>query len=405
VTATDAQFDPRVLAYECDGYRLGYDLQQMQASRDAHIYEATVLYAARILEALSAEALRTVGLEAKYNTFSNLERIYDYNLAPKGTLYWAHALRRIGNATRHAKTEVQPADEEASAMFLDSWLRWFFCRFAYGEQLERLTAGGERSPLVRDEALYEVIAKVDEDRYDPAEAMADKRLMAMSVTVAVLAEKLLSTKRVDDALAVLGEAVRAFPDDLRLLQLQGLARKRKGDAAGAMELLEPLYRRYSNDQEMAGIMAGAYKEMWRDSDDAQWLRKSHKAYANGWRQDRNSTYLGINTATTALLLGRTEDAQEAATSVRDVLVKRQTSLAARGDDALHDLTLWDRLTLVEANLLLRERDEVLALFAAAKRDHPDALGDLDVARRQLVMVAHQLDERDLADALMDVPLQ
>ena len=259
--------------------------------------------------------------------------------------------------------------------------------------------------MVRDEAMYDVIAKVDEDRYDPAEAVADKRLMAMSVTVAVLAEKLISAKRVDDALMLLGEAVQTYPDDLRLLQLQGLALKRKGDAAGAMKQLEPLYERDANDQEMAGIMAGAYKEMWRDSDDEQWLRKSHKAYAAGWRQDRNSTYLGINTATTALLLGRMEDAQEAATAVRDVLVKRQMSLSARNDEVLHDLTLWDRLTLIEANLLLRQRDEVLDLFAAATRDHPDAIGDLDVARRQLVTVARQLDESDLADALLAVPLQ
>jgi tetratricopeptide (TPR) repeat protein len=290
-------------------------------------------------------------------------------------------------------------------MFLDTWLRWFFCRFPYGQQLERLTRSGDRSPLVRDEALYGVIAMVDEDRYDPAEAMADERLMAMSVTVAVLAEKMISAKRVDEALTLLDRAVETYPDDLRLLQLQGLALKRKGDAPGAMRQLEPLYKRYANDQEMAGIMAGAYKEMWRDSDDEQWLRKSHKAYANGWRQDRNSTYLGINTATTALLLGRMEDAQEAAAAVRDVLVKRQTSLAARNDDVLHDLTLWDRLTLIEANLLLRQRDEVLELFAAAKRDHPEAVGDLEVARRQLVTVAGQLDENALADALRAVALE
>ncbi len=99
----------------------------------------------------------------------------------------------------------------------------------------------------------------------------------------------------------------------------GLYFSRSGNLQEALKRLEPLYARYMDDGEMAGVTAGVYKRLWRsDKTDGKRLEQSHRAYRHGWDVSRQSNaYLGVNAAATALWLGRPEDAREIAAVVRN----------------------------------------------------------------------------------------
>ena len=391
------QLHPDVRSYLHGGYLLDYDLKNLMHAWDASIREASVFYAARALEALSAAALDAVGLKGKESVFSNLTRLAEYGLTPRHTLYWAHALRRTGNAVRHACSRTSAEEEETTVAFLEYWLRWFFCVFPYGACLPDLTVGGAEAPFIRDASLRRMLDMIESNRLDPQAAARDvlegryEKIRRAPAVLAVLAERFLDANLLEEARQFLDWAAAEHPQDLRLVQLRGLCYSRAGRLDEGIDILEPWYKRYRTDDEMIGIMAGIYKRKWRASpEDSQWLARSHKAYESGWKQDRDNTYLGINAATTALFLGQTEKAESIASKVREVLTDRCRVLERLAKDGRADLNLWDRLTLVEAELLGSNFDAAADAFQQAGRDHPNATGSLAVARQQFAEIAERL---------------
>jgi len=391
------QLRPEVRAYDYRGYRLGYDLGNLDRAWRASVREATVFYAARVLEAISAAAVDAVGLTGKENVFSNLTRLEELSLLPRHTRYWAHALRRTGNGVRHARSEIAPEQEETCVALLAYWLRWYFCAFEAGAKLPALTADPAARPFIADDGLAHVLDLLESNRLQPAETAAEvaagahEKIRRAPAVLAVLGERLLDASSLDPARDFLDWAADLHPGDLRLLQLRGLACSRSGRLDEAVEVLEPSYKRFRNDAEMVGIMAGVYKRKWRsDPDNPTWLSRAHKAYAAGWKQDRESTYLGINVATTALMLGREAKARQTAAEVREVLLGRSEVLARLRGEGGAALGLWDQLTLVEAELLGGDPASAAARFADAARDHPGAAGALAVAREQLLEIVERL---------------
>ena len=391
------RFQPLVRSYDQGGYLLAHDLDSLWRAREAGIREATVFYSARALEALSAAALEMMGLKGKENAFANLSRLEEYGLLPQHTRYWAHALRRAGNAVRHAGSRTTAAEEETTCAFLEYWLRWYFCDFVCGPRLPDLAAEGHAAPLIQDESLSRCLSLLAAENLDPGQAAREvtegpsDKARQVPALLAVLAERFVEMNRLDEAKALLDRAVAQHGGDLRLRQLQGLCCSRAGRLDEAVEILEPLYRQYRTDDEMIGIMAGVYKRKWRaDPDDRRWLSRSHKAYFSGWKQDRENTYLGINAATTALFMGKETDVQTISAQVRHVLESRAKVLAALPGEAQAPPGLWDRLTLVEAQLLGGCFDAATQEFAAAARSHPDAAGSLAVARQQFLEIAERM---------------
>ena len=385
------QLRDELASYDYKGYHLRHDLDSIRRARAAHVREASVFYAARVLEALSAAALEAVGLEGKENAFSNLTHLGEYGLLPKHTRYWAHGLRRAGNAVRHAQSRTSAAEEETSLAFLEYWLRWYFCEFAYGLKLPALTRQGAATLFIQDNALAETLDRVASPDFDPAAVaagLAQGPAAQSPAVLAVVAERLLETGQLDEARAFLTQATERHGDDLRLMQLLGLCHSRAGRLDEAIALLGPLHKRYRSDEEMAGIMGGVYKRKWRaDSGDLTWLRRSLKAYEAGWKQDRDNTYLGINVASTSLFLSRLEDAQAVADEVREVLRARRDVLTRQSQGALNQLNLWDQLTLIEAELLAGHAGEAASQFSVTAAQHADAVGDLTVACRQFIDIA------------------
>jgi hypothetical protein len=388
---------PEVADFRCEAYHLGRDLASLDRARAAEAREAVVLYAARVLEALSAEALRRVGLDGRDNSFSNLQRLEDYNLAPPPTLSWAHALRRMGNAVRHARAATGAAAEDAAAAFLEFWLHWFFCAFAHGPLLPALAREGEAAGLARDEELSAVMARIEADDED-AGAIADEALqrsghaaMRVPAVLAALAERLLREGRNDQALRLLQAAGRPHQGDLRVQQLTALCYSRSGRLDRAVDLLEPIYRRHRTDAETVGIMAGVYKRLWQSQpSEREWLSKSLRAYESGYHAGEENTYLGVNLATTALLLDDHAKAEAVAEKVRSVLLGRRRALAEAQADRRLPLSLWDQLTLAEASLLLGDAAGAREAFGEAAGRHPHAAGAIDVARRQLALIAERI---------------
>jgi hypothetical protein len=83
-----------VLQDTSEQFDLGEDLDHLDGVWRAGAPEATIFYSARILEALTADALEAAGLSSSANVLSNLVLLQQFYLIPTTTRYWAHCLRR-----------------------------------------------------------------------------------------------------------------------------------------------------------------------------------------------------------------------------------------------------------------------------------------------------------------------
>ncbi len=157
-----ARVDARVLEHSSGSMLIGHELRQIFAVREVRAPEAMVLYGGRILEAIAAEALTKINFKPSSNVCSNLVTLADYNLFSKETEYWAHALRRMGNAARHLLTECTVDDGDLALCFAERWLDWFFLHFRFGPNLKQLTLVGEPIDLCGQPELQALMDHVNE---------------------------------------------------------------------------------------------------------------------------------------------------------------------------------------------------------------------------------------------------
>jgi tetratricopeptide (TPR) repeat protein len=349
-----------------------------------------ILASARLLEALAASALDTVNLPWSTSLFSNLDSLQQFNLIPRTTRYWAHALRRMGNDVRHVCRLFQPRHAELASLFAELSLCWFFCRFRFGPRLSSLTRDHKPLGLSCDQQLRHTAEVFEATGFDPlrlarqwASGRGPDRVWS-PVFAAALVEELLDRKHYDEAAALLRHELDRFPDDLRLKQLQGLYWSRLGELDRARDWLEPVYQQYNNDDETIGITAGVYKRLWvSDKSQQQWLCRAHLAYFAGWRMSRRkNAYLGINAATTALWLRRHDDMTQIAKDVLTCLRQRQGALAMHHRDPDLVLNYWDWVTLAEACLLLGDLQTARTTYQEAFQRHSDQTANIEVTRKQ-----------------------
>ena len=219
-------------------------------------------------------------------------------------------------------------------------------------------------------------------------SLADEELQSLTVT-ALVAEMLLDRGRVPPARSLLTAALARFPDDMRLQQLVGLSFSWNNEPQQAIEVLEPLLSR--KDDETAGITAGAYKRMWQaNRHQFQWLEKANEVYRGSWKRCKKvNAYLGINAASTALLLARPADARQLAAEVRGVLEHRRERMHRLGEAGLR-FDYWDQVTLAEALLLVGELAAAHRAYHEAFAEHADRAKNVDVTRTQLKNLLQQL---------------
>jgi tetratricopeptide (TPR) repeat protein len=394
---------PEIAGYATEHFVLAEELDRLSRVQRIGAVEAEIFYASRLLEVLAAEALRVLPEPVTPNVFANLEVLQQLGLLPAATGQWAHALRRTGNAVRHVWRRVGRGDAEVATLFAERWLVWFFREFAHGPRLPGLAPDALCLHPAGD-ASRGLLRALEEGRCRPDDMLRPGPALAAPALPAVAAEILLGRKDLDGAHAVLTAALAAFPDDLRLNQLLGLYWSRTGDLERARALLEPLHQKYRDDDETTGIVAGVYKRLWlADRSRHEWLQRSHKAYAQGWKRSRHSNaYLGINAATTALWLGRDAAAGDSARAVRGLL-NRRAELLARGRGSGQVLGYWDQVTLAEALVLLRDLPAARAAYRAALERPGSDQGNVDVTRSQLEHLLQTLGLPDRAEDFLHRP--
>jgi tetratricopeptide (TPR) repeat protein len=381
---------PELVTFASPHFVLQEELDKLLRIRGAGAPEAVVLYCVRSLEVLTAKALEIVGLPPSPNSYANLDLIQQYNLMPTPARSCAHALRRSGNDVRHIRRRLAPIDEPLALAFMESLLDWFFRRFPYGRQLPHLTHDQEPLGLVVDAELSALVLALDANQIDDLKRAAHGNDTAVSqwlrtpALAAMLAETLLERQEREQARAVLEAALQNDPEDLRLQQLMGLYWSRSGNLDAACACLEALYARYREDDETAGIMAGVYKRRWRaDPNQAQWLEQAHAAYRHAWKAGKQTNaYLGINAATTALWLGRPEEARRRAAEVRELLHQRAQVLARHRNSAGLLFNYWDQVSLAEAELVLGSVAEAERLYGEAFHRHAGQRDSIAVTQQQ-----------------------
>jgi hypothetical protein len=397
---------PALLEYSTDHFALGEELQRLRRVQQVGTVEAEIFYAARILESLSAAALRAVRLPAAPNAFANLDVLQQLNLLPPAAGSWAHALRRSGNAVRHLQRRVDADEAELAVLFLERWLGWFFGDYRHGPRLADLPAGGLCLHDRADPALRALMLTLDQGTFHPDSllvgAAAGQRTVLRSPALpAVAAERLLDRGDPEAARRLALAGLERFPDDLRLRQLVGLSYSRQKDLDQARRWLEPLLERYRDDEETIGITAGLFKRLADAQGDAAWMARAHQGYRRGWeRSGQSNAYLGINAASTALFLGQDALARELAGGVRNLLQRRLALLGGTASDASGVLGFWESVTLAEAHLLLRDLPAARASYREAFARHASLSGSVGVARGQLARLLPLLGTGADVDALL-----
>jgi hypothetical protein len=175
-------------------------------------------------------------------------------------------------------------------------------------------------------------------------------------------ERLLAGGAPIVAYDTLADGLELFPGDARLRQLLALALARSGASRAAIPLLEALRAEGHSDEETIGLLARVHKDLWTEGGPAAerraHLRSAHDFYAEAHHLS-GGIWSGINAATTALLLGRGDDAARLARDVRDRCLRAETG------DPSTATNYWHLATLAEARLILREWSEAEAAYARA----------------------------------------
>jgi class 3 adenylate cyclase len=208
-------------------------------------------------------------------------------------------------------------------------------------------------------------------------------------------EALLASGAPIAAYDALADGLAAFPGDARLRQLLALALARSGASRAAIPLLETLRAEGHTDEETLGLLARVYKDLAADGaspvERRRYLESAHTYYAEAHRLS-GGIWTGINAATTALLLGRRDDAAALAREVRD------RCLRAEADDPTRASDYWHLATLAEARLILGgwlEAEPAYVRAAAAGRARP---ADTASTRRNARLIIHELGADDRAVA-------
>ena len=176
------------------------------------------------------------------------------------------------------------------------------------------------------------------------------------------AEQLLSQGAPILAYDRLAEGLAAHPGDVRLRQLLALALARSGAPRASIQILDALRDEGRADEETLGLLARGHKDLWSaaaDGESAQrHLALAHRFYGEAHRAS-GGVWSGINAATTALLLGRQEEARTIARGVRE------RCRAAERDDPSRASDYWHLATMAEADLILGDLGAAEDVYARA----------------------------------------
>lgn len=380
-----------VRKFTADGLVLGDDLRKLALAHNGSLHEATVLYATRILEVTARKAVRLVGLRPAHDVYTNLEVLRQFGILGDADAAWPHALRRIGNDSRHVLGPIVELDVELAVVFLGRWIEWFFCRHPKGNCLPSLIAGDAQFLHHRNDNLKQWLDILDQRDAEKTRELALEFIKHKTTAdlgpwfVAALAERLIGQGDLELTGKLLDHFEHWPRHEPRITQLRLLRLSRLGelDDGRAMALAVEL-KGGNPDGESLGIVAGFYKRLVLErrpdrkfsQHDIKQLKESARLYKLGWKNSRRmNTYLGINAAATALWLGEGDEARKLAERIRDLIQVRLKTIDAN----VGALGLWEQLTLAEALLLSGDMTGAIGEYRAAKARFPDSVGSIEKA--------------------------
>jgi hypothetical protein len=204
---------------------------------------------------------------------------------------------------------------------------------------------------------------------------------------------------------------------VRVRQLHGLALAQGGSTLRAIEALEQLQAEGAMDDESGGLLARCYKDLAARERNAEGrtnlLNRAHAIYKEAFESGgRASYYTGINTATMALLTGRTVEAMAMADEVIALCrTEFEASIAKAGgppsepptslgrDDLLDRLKpvlqaghYWALATVGEAYIIIGDFDAASDFYAAARSCAGDNFVKLASTQKQLrLLLKHKIE--------------
>jgi class 3 adenylate cyclase len=192
--------------------------------------------------------------------------------------------------------------------------------------------------------------------------------------------------------------LHAWPENLRLRQLGGLAIARSGDIERANRLLCQLAAEGIADAETLGMLARTHKDLALKTTDAasctfhlaSAFRIYHQAYESACMNGASGDawYTGINAAAIAVLQGEVATARRIAGDVRGLCLGAQANPSGAND-------YWLEATLGEAALILGDGADSYAHYARAAKLASGRFGNLASTRRQAELLAERLPERSV----------
>lgn len=151
------------------------------------------------------------------------------------------------------------------------------------------------------------------------------------------------------------EAARFFGDDAALILARALAAARSGAPWTAQEMLEKKQSVIADATEAKSLMARTFKDLWKTSGDERYLRESFDLYYLDYTTtEGDRSFPGVNSASTALLLGRLDEAKRIA---GDVLALLRSRSAATG--------YWEKATRAECLLVEGQIEPARKAYAEA----------------------------------------
>ena len=181
---------------------------------------------------------------------------------------------------------------------------------------------------------------------------------------------------------ILQEALRFFPDAVRLTQLYCLSLIKCGFLLRARDLLASLVDKGHLDEETLGILGRVHKEMWLAEGNGDprhpHLRKARDLYLDAFRRSRGH-YSGINAASLSLILGEAKLAARLGREVAGICAQRWKRPSERD--------YWTVATVAEANLVLGRQEQAARYYRAARAKSASSYAALASTRRQLKLLA------------------
>jgi class 3 adenylate cyclase/tetratricopeptide (TPR) repeat protein len=187
---------------------------------------------------------------------------------------------------------------------------------------------------------------------------------------------------------VLAQGLKNWAQDLRLQQLLALALARSGATVAANSLLSQLVQTGQQDEETLGLLARTHKDLWLQATDptlqAHHLRLATERYLQAY-QLTGSIWTGINAATLAKVMGRTDQASALAITVRTHCLQKLQADPDRPD-------YWLLATLGEAALILGQWSEAEDFYGKAIALGKGRFGDLSSSRRNALLLAQPMSD-------------